>query len=49
MCVETFDCTVASESAAAENEPRSAIATRAFSWRRSIESDDNHYLLQLFD
>ncbi len=36
MWAETFDCTVCSFSAAAENVPQSATAVSAASWRRSM-------------
>ena len=44
MCPLMFDCTVYSAPAAAENEPWSAIATSALSWRISISRNDSNYL-----
>ena len=47
--VDTLDWTVCRRRAAAENDPASATAVRAVSWRRSIACNDGTYRKQLFD
>src|ERR671916_2546797 len=47
--VDTFDWTVWRRRAAAENDPASATAAIAASWRRSIAVDDGTHRQQLFD
>src|SRR5690606_21949202 len=49
MWVETLDCTVCSERAAAEKLSWSATATSARSWRRSICRNDATYRGKLLD
>ena len=49
MCAETLDCTVCRARAASEKLRCSATASRTFSWRRSIASNDTNYRYKLLN